>query len=176
MSSSLDQQIEKLKQAIAEMEQQRQVLGDVAVDASRVTFQEKLAELKAQVEAQKEIPPAEPVRQRKLVTLLYMDVVDSTAMTQNLDPEDTMEILDKAILRLATPIEAHGGHVTRYTGDGSNAIFGDPVTREDDPEQAIRAGLQILDACKEIAREIEQDWGIEGFQVRAASTPKAALM
>ena len=68
MSSSLAQQIEKLKQANAEMEQQRQVLGDVAVDASRVTFQEKLAELKAQVEAQKEIPPAEPVRQRKLVT------------------------------------------------------------------------------------------------------------
>lgn len=176
MSSSLDQQIEKLKQAIAEMEQQRQVLGDVAVDASLVTFQEKLAELQAQVEAQKEIPPAEPVRQRKLVKLLYMEVVDSTAMTQNLDPEDTMEILDKAILRLAAPIEAHGGHVTRYTGDGFKAIFGDPVAREDDPEQAIQAGLQILDACKEIAREIEQDWGIEGFQVQAASPPKAAPM
>ena len=68
MSSSLAQQIEKLKQAIAEMEQQRQVLGDVAVDTSLVPFQEKLAELQAQVEAQKEIPPAEPVRQRKLVT------------------------------------------------------------------------------------------------------------
>ena len=105
-----------------------------------------------------------------------MDVVDLTAMTQNLDPEDTMEILDKAILRLAAPIEAHAGHVTRYKGDGFNAIFGDPVAREDDPEQAIRAGLQILDACKEIAREIEHDWGIEGFQVQAASTPKAAPM
>jgi len=143
MSSSLDQQIKNLKQIIAEMETQRAVLGDAAVDASLVPFQDRLAELEARAEAQKETPPEIPVRQRKLVTLLYMDVVGSTAMTQDFDPEDTMEILDKAILRLAAPIEAHGGHVTRYTGDGFKAIFGDPTAREDDPEQAVRAGLEL---------------------------------
>ena len=68
MSPELDQQIVNLKQIIAEMETQRAVLGDAAVNASLVPFQEKRAELQAQVEAQKEIPPAEPVRQRKLVT------------------------------------------------------------------------------------------------------------
>ncbi len=95
-----------------------------------------------------------------------MDVVGSTAMTQDLDPEDTMDILDKAILRLAAPIEAHGGHVTRYTGDGFKAIFGDPIAREDDPEQAIRAGLEILDVSMKLAQEIEKEWDIEDFQVR----------
>ena len=152
MSPELDQQIENLKQIIAEMEQQSGVQGDAAVDAAILPFQEKLAELEAQVESQKERPPAEPVRQRKLVTLQYLDVVGSTAMTQDLDPEDTMEILDMAVLRLAAPIETHGGHVTRYTGDGFKSICGAPVAGEDDPEQAIRAGLQLLDACKEIAR------------------------
>ena len=107
MSSELDQQIENLKKIIAEMESQRQVLGDAAVDASLIPFQEKLAELQAQVNAQKDSPPIEPVRQRKLVTLLYMDVVGSTAMTQHLDPEDAMEIMDNAIVRLAEPVAAH---------------------------------------------------------------------
>ena len=167
---------EKLKQAIAEMEQQRQVLGDAAVDASLMPFQEKLAELQAQVDAQKDTPPKEPVRQRKLVTLLYMDVVGSTAMTQHLDPEDAMEILDNAIVRLADPVAAHGGHVTRYTGDGFKALFGDPTAREDDPEQAIRAGLAILGVNQNLSKEIEQEWGIGDFQVRIGiDTGLAAL-
>ncbi|UCE01057.1 MAG: AAA family ATPase [Chloroflexota bacterium] len=176
MSPKLEEQIENLKKIITEMEDQRQVLGDAAVDASLVPFQEKLAELQAQVETQKDIPPEEPVRQRKLVTLLYMDIVGSTAMTQHLDPEDTLEIMDNALPRLAAPIEAHGGHVSRYTGDGFKAVFGDPVAREDDPEQAIRAGLGILKDAKALAQELRKDWGIEDFKVRIGiDTGLAAL-
>ena len=166
MAATLDEQIKQLKQAIAEMEAQRPVLGDAAVDASLVPFREKLAELEMLAESPKEAPSDIPVRKRKLVTLLYIDVVGSTAMTQGLDPEDTMEIMEKAILRLAAPIETHGGHVTRFTGDGFKAIFGDPVAREGDPEQAVRAGLEILDVSKAVAQEIEKEWGIEDFQVR----------
>ncbi len=81
MSLSLDEQINKLKQAIAEMEAQRPVLGDAAVDASLVPFREKLADLEAMAGSPVEEPSDIPVRQRKLVTLLYMDVVGSTAMT-----------------------------------------------------------------------------------------------
>ena len=130
MTTTLDEQIKQLKQAIAEMEAQRPVLGNAAVDASLVPFREKLAELEMLAESPKEAISEIPQRKRQLVTLLYMDVVGSTAMTQDLDPEDTMEILEKAILRLSALIKAHGGHVTRYTGDGFKAIFGDPIARD----------------------------------------------
>jgi class 3 adenylate cyclase len=176
MSLSLDEQINKLKQAIAEMEAQRPVLGDAAVDASLVPFREKLADLEAMAGSPVEEPSDIPVRQRKLVTLLYMDVVGSTAMTQHLDPEDTLEIMDNALPHLAAPINGHGGHVTRYTGDGFKAVFGDPVSREDDPEQAIRAGLEILDVSQALAQDVEEEWGIEDFQVRIGiDTGLAAL-
>ena len=166
MSTTLDEQINQLKQAIAELEAQRAILGDEAVEAALIPSRKKLADLQALVESQREEPIVVPQRKRKLVTLLYMDVVGSTAMTQDLDPEDTMEIMENAILRLAAPIEAYGGHVTRYTGDGFKAIFGDPIAREDDPEKAIRAGLEILEVSAGLEKEIEQDWGIEDFQVR----------
>jgi len=176
MSSSLNEQINQLKQTIAEMESQRAILGDETVEAALVPLHKKLAEIESQVELSVETPRELPTRQRKLVTLLYMDVVDSTAMTKDLDPEDTMEIMDKSILRLAAPIEAHGGRVTRYTGDGFKAIFGDPIAREHDPDQAIRAGLEILDVSKAVAERIEKEWDIEDFQVRIGiDTGLAAL-
>jgi class 3 adenylate cyclase len=166
MSTTQGEQINQLKQTIAEIEAQREILGDEAVKASLVPIRQKLADLEAQAKSLREEPTEIPPRQRKLVTLLYMDVVGSTAMTQHLDPEDTLEIMDNALPRLAVPIEAHGGHVTRYTGDGFKAVFGDPIARENDPEQAIRAGLDILQDAKVLAQELQTDWGIEDLQVR----------
>ena len=166
MATTLDEQINQLKQAIDEIEAQRAILGDEAVDAALVPSRQKLSKLESLVELSVEKPEELPTRQRKLVTLLYMDVVGSTAMTQHLDPEDNLEIMEKALLHLVEPIQEHGGRVTRYTGDGFKAIFGDPSAMENDPEQAIRAGLKILDVSKVIAQEIEKEWGIEDFQVR----------
>ena len=159
MSTTLNEQINKLKQTIAEIEGQRSILGDEAVEASLVPIRQKLTDLEVQFESSREKSPTLPTRQRKLVTLLYMDVVGSTAMTQHLDPEDTLEIMDNALPRLAVPIESHGGHVTRYTGDGFKAIFGDPIAREDDPEQAIRAGLEIIEGAETLSQEVEKEWG-----------------
>jgi len=85
VSSKLEEQIKKLKQAITEMEEQRQILGDAAVDASLAPFQEKLAELEAKVEPQKELPRKDPVRLGKQVTLLYVYLVDPKALTLGLD-------------------------------------------------------------------------------------------
>jgi class 3 adenylate cyclase len=176
MSSTLDEQINQLKQAIAEMEAKRAVLGDATVEAALVPLHKKLAEIETQVEPSVDEQQELPTRQRKLVTLLYMDVVGSTAMTLHLDPEDNLEMMENALLRLAEPIQEHGGRITRYTGDGFKAVFGDPVAREDDPEQAICAGLEILDVSKAAALEIEKEWDIEDFQVRIGiDTGLAAL-
>ena len=176
MSNQLDDQIIQLKQTIADIESQRPIMGDTAVDISLEPFRQKLADLEAQAASDREEPPVIPTRQRKLVTLLYMDVVGSTAMTQHLDPEDTLEIMDNALPLLAVPIKTHGGHVTRYTGDGFKAVFGDPLAREDDPEQAIRAGLDIIKEAEFLAQQLVEEWGMEDFQVRIGiDTGMAAL-
>ncbi|MFN2266366.1 MAG: hypothetical protein ACK2UM_19070, partial [Anaerolineales bacterium] len=86
MSKTLDEQINQLNQTIADIESQRSILGDEAVEASLRPIRQRLADLESQIEAIREAPQEKPTRQRKLVTLLYLDVVGSTAMTQDLDP------------------------------------------------------------------------------------------
>lgn len=130
MSSSLDEQINQLKQAIAEIDAQRSILGDAAVEAALVPSRQKLADLEAQAASMREESLLIPTRQRKLVTLLDMDVVRSTEMIKRLDTEDSLVIMDSAIPRLAATVESHRGHVTRNVGVGFKAVLGDPIDRE----------------------------------------------
>ncbi len=147
----------KLEQAISTLEGQRAVLGDEVVDAAQASLHEKLSAL---VETQK------IAQQRKLATVLFMDIVGSTAITRVLDPEDTMTIMDDALRRLANPVYAHGGRVTGYLGDGFLALFGAPLARENDPEMGVRAGLQILSEAQTIAEQLAEQWDIANFNVR----------
>ena len=176
MGISAEDQIQQLKQAIADLEAQRHILGDETVEAALIPLQNRLSELDSQVEQAAEITPAMPARQRKLVTLLYY----GRGRLNSHDPRPRSRRQPRADGKcLAAP--GRPGPGTRragdaYTGDGFKAIFGDPVAREDDPEQAIRAGLEILDVSKELAQEIEKDWGIEDFQIRIGiDTGLAAL-
>ncbi|MGW8225989.1 MAG: adenylate/guanylate cyclase domain-containing protein, partial [Anaerolineales bacterium] len=148
---------EQIEQAIMALEEQRAILGDVVVDAALVSLQEKLSTL---IEAEK------GVQQRKFATVLFMDIVGSTAITQDLDPEDTMVILETALQRMAQPVYSYGGRVTRFMGDGFLALFGAPVARENEPEMGVRAGLQILKEAQVYARELEAQWQITNFNVR----------
>ncbi len=148
---------QKLERAIAAQESLRGVVDDSIVDATITALQEKLAGLVS-------LQPAG--QQRKQVTVMFMDVVGSTQMIHNLDPEDNMAILDRALQEFAGPIETHGGRVLRFMGDGFLAMFGAPIAHENDPEMAIRAALAILQLADEYAREIQQNWGISNFKVR----------
>jgi predicted ATPase/class 3 adenylate cyclase len=148
---------EQLEQAIMALENQRAVLGDKVVDAALASMRDKLSAL---IEAQT------ASQQRKLATVLFMDIVGSTSITQHLDPEDTMTIMETALQRLANPVYAHGGRVTRFMGDGFLALFGAPVARENEPEMGVRAGLQILAEAKVFAREVEAQWHIPDFNIR----------
>jgi hypothetical protein len=107
MSPTLEEQIERLKSTIAQMEEQRDSLGDEFVDHAMLPFQQKLSELITLLQAGEAAPPAEPEQQRKMVTLLFMDIVGSTHLTQHLDPEDVMTTLDGALKRLAEPVELY---------------------------------------------------------------------
>jgi class 3 adenylate cyclase/tetratricopeptide (TPR) repeat protein len=87
--------------------------------------------------------------ERKVVTALFADVVGSTQLTERLDPEDAREVLGSAVRRMVEAVEAFGGTVKDLAGDGILALFGAPVTHEDDAERAVRAGLRIARATED---------------------------
>ena len=150
-------QIAQIQHTIAALEAQRGILDDGVISASIAALQEKLSALEIKVE---------PPEQRKLATLLFVDTVGSTHMYQGLDPEVMRDIQDAILKRLAEIIQEHGGHVTRFMGDGFMAVFGTPLAKENDPERAVRAGLGILAAANVIASDLKQQRGINDFQVR----------
>jgi class 3 adenylate cyclase/tetratricopeptide (TPR) repeat protein len=86
-----------------------------------------------------------PRRERKIVTVLFADLVGFTARAESLDPEDVEAILRPYHERLRGELELRGGTVEKFIGDAVMAVFGAPVTHEDDPERAVRAALAIRD-------------------------------
>ncbi|MEA2556420.1 MAG: hypothetical protein QOI60_1751, partial [Actinomycetota bacterium] len=97
---------------------------------------------------------------------MFADLVGSTALGERLDAEDLKLVVDDAVARMVTSVEAFGGTVKDLAGDGILALFGAPVAHEDDPERAIRAGLRIVNEIDDFAGEVERGWGIKGFSVR----------
>ncbi|MFQ5859147.1 MAG: tetratricopeptide repeat protein, partial [Anaerolineae bacterium] len=104
--------------------------------------------------------------ERRVVTILFSDVKGSTAMAENLDPEEVMEIMDGAFEVLIEPIYRYEGTLARLMGDAILAFFGAPIAHEDDPERAGRAALDILAGARRYAARLERERGITGFNVR----------
>jgi class 3 adenylate cyclase/tetratricopeptide (TPR) repeat protein len=93
-------------------------------------------------------PPA--LEERKIVTVLFCDLVGFTAASERQDPEDVQARIRPYHTRLREDIERYGGTVEKFVGDAVMAVFGAPVAHEDDAERAVRAGLTILDAIAEL--------------------------
>lgn len=88
--------------------------------------------------------------ERKTVTVLFCDVVDSTARADGADPEDVRAALRPYYTRVRTEIERYGGTVEKFIGDAVMAVFGAPTAHEDDAERAVRAALRILAAIADL--------------------------
>ena len=96
------------------------------------------------------VPAAAPPREeRKVVTILFTDLVGSTARAEGLDPEDVSATLSAYYAQLRAELERHGGTVEKFIGDAVMAVFGAPVAHEDDAERAVRAALAIRDSIGE---------------------------
>ena len=108
---------------------------------------------------------------RKVVSVLFCDLVGSTTATERLDPEDVSFVLRGYHRSARSIIERYGGTVEKFVGDGVFAVFGVPTVREDDPERAVRAALDICSAAAELP-------GFEGDRVhlRCAVTTGEALV
>jgi len=88
--------------------------------------------------------------ERKVVTVLFCDLVGFTAASEAADPEDVRARLRPYHARLRDVIERFGGTVEKFVGDAVMAVFGAPVTHEDDAERAVRAGLSVLEAIDDL--------------------------
>jgi predicted ATPase/class 3 adenylate cyclase len=111
---------------------------------------------------------AEPLarEERKVVSVLFADLVSFTSRAEQMDPEDVRALLSPFYARLRAELERFGGTVEKFIGDAVMALFGAPVTHEDDPERAVRAALAIRDWVREEGR----------IQVRLAVNTGEALV
>jgi len=109
--------------------------------------------------------PSAPRRERKVVTVLFCDLVGFTSRAESMDPEDVEALLRPYHSRVRSELERHGGTVEKFIGDAVMALFGAPVAHEDDPERAVRAALAIRDFAVE-----------EGLELRVGITTGEALI
>src|SRR6266540_313190 len=92
---------------------------------------------------------SESREERKVVSVLFADLVGSTSTAEGMDPEDVRAMQDSYWQQVRSELQRHGGTVEKFIGDAVVALFGAPAAHEDDPERAVRAGLAIRDWARE---------------------------
>ena len=148
--TSPSNQRENLERAIKALESQRSLLGDQIVDIAQASMREILFQLGRQAQ------PSHEQQERKLITVLFADVSGFTAMAEALDHEIVSSVINSLWSRVDRAIRDHGGRIDKHIGDAVMALFGTPTVREDDPERAIRAALQIQTEVREWKMEFRK--------------------
>lgn len=105
--------------------------------------------------------------ERKMVTALFTDIVGSTALAEQMDPEDWRDIVTGAHQCVSEVVYRYEGTIAQLLGDGVLAFFGAPIAHEDDPERAIRAALDILTAIAAYEQKLRSANRLTTFQMRA---------
>src|SRR6516165_10432845 len=113
-----------------------------------------------QGEASPVVPPS-PDAERRQLTVLFCDLVDSTRLSSQLDPEDYRDVVRAYQWVCTEVIQRYDGHVAQLLGDGLLVYFGYPHAHEDDAHRAVRTGLGILAAMGDLRKRLEQDKGIQ---------------
>src|SRR5207247_10905229 len=91
-------------------------------------------------------PPAPPTSERRLVSVLFADLVGFTALSETRDSEEVRELLSRYFDTCRRLITRYGGSVEKFIGDAVMAVWGTPVAKEDDAERAVRTALDLIDA------------------------------
>ena len=157
---------QQLEIAIAALEAQRASLGDAVVDAVLGPMREQLARLQSasnQAVATTNTPPAQKLKQ---VSVLFLDIVGSTNLSQHLDPEDVYALVDGVLERCTRVVHSHGGRVLQYAGDNLLAAFGADQAQEDDAERAVHCGLVLLEEGRAYEQRVQQKHGHAGCNLR----------
>ena len=101
-----------------------------------------------------------PDAERRQLTVLFCDLVGSTALSAQLDPEDLREVVRAYQDTCAKVIARFEGHIAQYLGDGLLVYFGYPLAHEDDAQRAVRAGLGIVEAVGQLNTRLGQERGV----------------
>src|SRR5215813_6382438 len=106
------------------------------------------------------LEPLPPEAERRQLTVLFCDLVDSTVLASQLDPEELREVVRAYQETCAKVIARYEGHIAQYLGDGLLVYFGYPLAHEDDAQRAVRAGLGIVEAMRGLNPRLEQERGV----------------
>ena len=110
--------------------------------------------------AAKEKPAAAPAEARKIVTVVFTDIADSTALAAALDPERLRRVMTRYFETVSEAFTRHGGTVEKFIGDAVMVVFGIPTVHEDDALRALRGVLDLRDAVANLNDELLRDWGV----------------
>ena len=105
--------------------------------------------------------PPTPDAERRQLTVLFCDLVDSTVLASQLDPEDLREVVRAYQDTCAKVIARFDGHIAQYLGDGLLVYFGYPLAHEDDAQRAVRAGLGMVEAMGQLNTRLAQERGVQ---------------
>ena len=98
---------------------------------------------------------------RKIVTVVFCDVANSTRLGERLDPEAHRRVMGRYFEAVRAVLERHGGTVEKFIGDAVMAVFGIPVLHEDDALRAVRAATEMREALTQVNLELRRDWDLE---------------
>ena len=171
MLAAMLSEVQQLEAGIQALEAQRSFLGDAVVDMAIAPIRAKLAALQGAA-----VPASEPAQALRLVSILFLDVVGSTTLSQYLDPEEISTVMDGSLVRCTTIVRSHGGKVLQYAGDSLLAAFGTDAAREDDAERAVRCGLALLELGRILGAEVLAVYGHIGFNVRVGIHTGSVLL
>lgn len=108
-----------------------------------------------------------PPEERRVVTIMFADIIDSTRLGDRLDPEELRAILTGYFNLIAEQVRKHEGTIEKYIGDAVMVIFGAPIAHEDDPDRAIRTALDIQDALQHFNEQrLALDPNARSLQIR----------
>ncbi|GAB4269813.1 MAG: adenylate/guanylate cyclase domain-containing protein [Candidatus Promineifilaceae bacterium] len=151
---SRDVEINNIEITITTLEAQRHTLGDLVVDTAQELLRERLSML---------LQPDQTSDERKRVTVLFADVSGYTALSENLDPEEVVEIMNGLFDAVTQEIHKYNGTVDKYSGDAVMALFGAPTALENHEEMAVRAALGMQQAIRQFSQQLEKE---RGFSLR----------
>jgi len=135
-----------------------------AANPARVKFCGECGSSLASSTATESVPAqAGPATERRLVSVLFADLVAFTALSEGRDSEEVRDLLSRYFETCRTVVERYGGVVEKFIGDAVMAVWGTPVAKEDDPERCVRAALELVEAVEELGTEV----GAPGLRARA---------
>ena len=107
------------------------------------------------------VAPSEvPTATRKVITVVFGDLVGSTALQETLDPESARGVMSRFYDAMRAAVARHGGEIPHFSGDGVLAVFGTPLVREDDALRAVRCAAAMVADLELLGEELERTWGV----------------